>query len=62
MKAYLKNGKTIRVPQSVANDITKMKIQQSEDPKNASNFLVSRHFISKNVFLCIDIDEVVAIR
>lgn len=62
MKAYLKNGNTVRITQQMANDIAEMKIQQSKDPKNATNFLVSRNIISKNVFAFIDIDEVVAVR
>lgn len=61
MRVYLKNGQKMRISQSMANEITEMKIEQANNPKTAQNLLVRRHMLSKNIYSIIDIDEVIAI-
>ena len=57
MKAYFKNGKTIRISQKLANEIVDM--ITSNDGKNV---LISKHFISENVFAYFDITKIIAIK
>ena len=61
MRAYLKNGRTVKITQKIANDIVNMKIEQGKNP-GSENTLVSRNIISNNVFAYLDIDEIIAIR
>ncbi len=61
MRAYLKNGRIVKITQKIANDIVNMKIEQGKNP-GSENTLVSRNIISNNVFAYLDIDEIIAIR
>jgi len=61
MRVYLKNGRTVKITQKIANDIVNMKIEQGKTP-GSENTLVSRNIISNNVFAYLDIDEIIAIR
>ena len=56
MKAYLKNGQTVKINQKIANEIVDMKI------KGNSNTIVTRNVFSDNVFAYLDVDEIIAIR
>ena len=49
MRAYLKNGRIVKITQKIANDIVNMKIEQGKNP-GSENTLVSRNIISNNVF------------
>ena len=59
MKAYLKNGRTVKITQKMANEIVEMKIAQST---KGDNTIVTRSVYSNNVFAYLDIDEIIAIR
>lgn len=60
MKAYLKNGRTIKISQKAANEIASMKIKETNPEGNV--ILTSKNKISKNLNFLIDIEEVIAIR
>lgn len=57
MRVYLKNGRSIRVNQETANTLVDMIIKGNED------LLIQRNWIfKKNIYLCIKIDEISAIK
>jgi hypothetical protein len=58
MKAYLKNGRTIKISQNQADEIKNMKIKGKED-------LLVNSFVldpKKRVVFMIDVTEVIAIK
>ena len=60
MKAYLKNGKTIRISQKAANEIAEMKKKESNP--DGEQILTGKNKFSGNLFFLIDVEEVIAIR
>jgi len=56
MKAYLKNGQTIRISQKIANTIAE------EKKAGGYHFITETYKIGKNVKLFIDIREIIAIK
>ena len=60
MKAYLKNGKTIRISQEAANKIAEMKVKETNPEGN--QILTAKKAFNKNLMFLIDVEEVIAIR
>lgn len=60
MKAYLKNGKTIRISKTAANQIAEMKVKETNPDGN--QILTAKKGIKKNIIFLIDVEEVIAIR
>lgn len=56
MRAYLKNGKSVRITQEQANQI----IETKQDAENDS--LVGRLKINNNICFYLDVDEVILIK
>lgn len=60
MKAYLKNGKIIRISQDIANKITEMK--KSDTNPNGEQILTRKLTKNNNITFLIDVEEVIAIK
>lgn len=56
MRAYLKNGQTVRIDSQAANEIVNMQKKGDED------ILVRRSIFNGQIHLMINVNEVIAIR
>lgn len=61
MKAYLRNGKTIRIPKSYANRIISLK-KETKDRNPHVNMVLRKDEISDDYVFMIDVNEVIAIK